>query len=89
MTKKSNRPENSNDSVGIPIPDEKQQKEAEKKSESKVSDAVEKIGKALLKSNPGMSVVYMTSDGNGFYEKNDANNHARILKDKTVVSVKQ
>ena len=40
-----------------------------KKSEPKVSDAVQKVGKALLKSNPDMSVVYMTADGRGFYEK--------------------
>ena len=33
-----------------------------KKSEPKVSDAVHKVGKALLKSNPDMSVVYMTAD---------------------------
>ena len=29
-----------------------------KKTEPKVSDAVQKVGKALLKSNPDMSVVY-------------------------------
>lgn len=56
----------------------------DKKSEPKVSDAVQKVGKALLKSNPDMSVVYMTADGRGFYEKNDADNHARTLNNKAV-----
>ena len=60
-----------------------------KKSEPKVSDAVQKAGKALLKSNPDMSVVYMTADGRGFYEKNDADNHARTLNNKAVTPVKR
>ncbi len=60
-----------------------------KKTEPKVSDAVQKVGKALLKSNPDMSVVYMTADGRGFYEKNDADNHARTLNNQTVTPVKR
>lgn len=60
-----------------------------KAAEPKVSDAVVKIGKALLKSNPDMSVVYMTSDGRGFYEKNDADNHAVTLNNKAVTPVKK
>lgn len=60
-----------------------------KKSEPKVSDAVQKVGKALLKSNPDMSVVYMTADGRGFYERNDADNHARTLNNKAVTPVKR
>lgn len=57
--------------------------------EPKVSDALVKIGKSILKSNPAMSVVYMASDGRGFYEKNDADNHAHTLKNKTVTPVKK
>lgn len=60
-----------------------------KAAEPKVSDAVTKIGKALLKSNPDMSVVYMTADGRGFYEKNDAELHARTLNNKAVTPVKK
>lgn len=60
-----------------------------KKSEPKVSGAVQKVGKSLLKSNPDMSVVYMTADGRGFYEKNDADNHARTLNNKAVTPVKR
>lgn len=60
-----------------------------KAAKPKVSDAVTKIGKALLKSNPDMSVVYMTADGRGFYEKNDAELHARTLNNKAVTPVKK
>lgn len=60
-----------------------------KTAEPKVSDAVVKIGKNLLKNNPDMSVVYMTADGRGFYEKNDAELHARTLNNKAVTPVKK
>lgn len=60
-----------------------------KKTEPKVAGAVQKVGKALLKSNPDMSVVYMTADGRGFYERNDADNHARTLNNKAVTPVKR
>lgn len=60
-----------------------------KAAEPKVSDAVVKIGKNLLKNNPDMSVVYMTADGRGFYEKNDAELHARNLNNKAVTPVKK
>lgn len=60
-----------------------------KAAEPKVSDAVAKIGKNLLKNNPDMSVVYMTADGRGFYEKNDAELHARNLTNKAVTPVKK
>ena len=63
--------------------------ETKETEEPKVSNAVVKIGKSLLKSNPAMSVVYMTSDGRGFYEKNDADNYARTLKNKAVTPVKK
>lgn len=55
----------------------------------KVSDALTKIGQALLKSNPDMAVVYMTADGQGFYAENDAENHARALTNKAVSAVKR
>lgn len=62
---------------------------AKKTAEPKVSDSVVKIGKSLLKGNPEMSVVYMTADGSGFYEKNDAELHARNLNNKAVTPVKK
>lgn len=63
--------------------------ETKEPEEPKVSDALVKIGKSILKSNPAMSVVYMASDGRGFYEQNDADNHARTLENKTVTPVKK
>lgn len=73
-----------------PVPNVSDKKNDPKETvEPKVSDAVVKIGKTLLKSNPAMSVVFMTSDGRGFYEKNDADNHARTLKNKVVTPVKK
>lgn len=69
--------------------DDKKATAEKKKQEPKVSDAVTKIGKSLLKSNPEMSVVYMTSDGRGFYMENDAENHARTLNNKAVTPVKR
>lgn len=59
------------------------------KTDPKVSDAVRKVGKALLESNPDMSVVYMTADGRGFYERTDAENHARTLNNEAVTPVKR
>ncbi len=55
----------------------------------KVSDALVKAGRALLEGNPSLREVYMTTDGVGFAEKNDADNHARALKNKAVVPVKR
>lgn len=54
-----------------------------------VSDAVVKIGKSLLKAYPELSVVYMTSDGRGFYQKDDAEGHARTLKNQAVTPVEK
>ncbi len=60
-----------------------------KAPEPKVSDALAKAGKALLKSNPALDTVYMTADGTGFATKNDADNHAHNLKNKAVTPVKR
>lgn len=55
----------------------------------KVTDSLTKIGRAILKTNPAMPVVYMTADGRGFYEKNDADNHAKTLTNRAVTPVKR
>lgn len=55
----------------------------------RASDAVVKVGKAILKNNSQMSVVYMTADGRGFYERNDAENHAKTLTNRVVTPVKR
>lgn len=61
--------------------------QAEKSKQPVAADAVVKIGKKLLAANPEMEVVYMTSDGRGFYSKNDAQGHARTLTNKAVTPV--
>ena len=87
MAKKENKAGDPQSETGAPVP--AGQEPSTKKTEPKVSDAVQKVGKALLKSNPDMSVVYMTADGRGFYERNDADNHARTLNNKAVTPVKR
>jgi hypothetical protein len=57
--------------------------------EPTVSDAVVKGGRSLLGSNPRLQVVYMTADGNGFYQESDAASHARTLNNKAVTPVKR
>ncbi len=49
--------------------------------------SLEKIGKELLISNPKLKEIFLTADGRGFPYRNDAQNHAGTLKDKTVTTV--
>ena len=95
MAKKEDKAENPQNKTGAPVPTGQEPPQDNTgegmtdQPQAKVSDAVQKVGKALLKSNPDMSVVYMTADGRGFYEKNDADNHARTLNNKAVTPVKR
>jgi uncharacterized protein (DUF927 family) len=41
----------------------------------------------IFETNPGLKKCYITSDGTPFYQENDAKNHAKTLKDKTVEPV--
>lgn len=41
----------------------------------------------IFESNPDLKKAYITSDGTPFYQENDAKNHAKSLKDKTVEPV--
>lgn len=41
----------------------------------------------IFKQNPNLEKYYGTSDGEAFYNENDAKNHAKNLDDKTVESV--
>lgn len=41
----------------------------------------------IFKTNPHLKQVHMTSDGEAFYNDNDARMHAKSLKDKTVECV--
>lgn len=65
---------------------EKAAKPEQKKAE-KVADAVIGIGKKLLKSYPDKAVVFMASDGQGFFVESDAFNHAATLKNKVITPV--
>lgn len=59
----------------------------EQKKPEKVVDAVIGIGKKLLKNHPAKSVIFMTSDGQGFFVESDAFNHATTLKNKVITPV--
>ena len=41
----------------------------------------------LFKTNPNLKEAFVTADGTAFYNNNDAKNHAKTLKDKTVETV--
>jgi membrane protein involved in colicin uptake len=43
--------------------------------------------KKVFEQNPKLKKYYGTSDGEAFYQENDAKNHAKSLKDKTVECV--
>lgn len=49
--------------------------------------AAQKVGKEVLKLNPDIKEVFVTSDGTAFYARNDAQNHAYGLKNRDVVRV--
>lgn len=53
----------------------------------RVENALTKAGRSILERNPALTAVYMTADGAGFASKNDAENHARNLKNKVVTPV--
>lgn len=53
------------------------------------SDGLTKKGRQILKEYPAADVVYMTSNGFGFFREQDARNHAATLRDKTVTIVKR
>ena len=42
------------------------------------------MSKEIFKNNPNLQEAFVTSDGNPFYSKNAAENHAKTLEDKTV-----
>ncbi|MEY4903234.1 MAG: hypothetical protein RLZZ292_1049 [Bacteroidota bacterium] len=41
----------------------------------------------IFKTNPNLEKVFVTSDNEYFYQENDAKNHAKSLKDKSVETV--
>lgn len=53
------------------------------------SKAAAKIAAEVLKANPDINEVHVTSDGTAFYTRNDAQNHANTLKNCEVFSGKR
>lgn len=51
--------------------------------------AAAKVATEVLKQNPEMNEVYVTSDGTAFYTRNDAQNHANSLQNREVFSTKR
>lgn len=43
----------------------------------------------ILAAHPDAPVVYMTSNGFGFFKESEAHNHAATLRDKAVITVKR
>lgn len=65
-------------------------KETTKSSATTVaSKAAEKIAADVLKRNPDINEVHVTSDGTAFYTRNDAQNHANTLQNREVYSTKR
>lgn len=54
---------------------------------SVATKAAQKAGREILKLNPDIKEVFVTSDGTAFYARNDAQNHAYGLKNRDVVRV--
>lgn len=52
-------------------------------------NAAAKVAADVLKQNPDMKEVHVTSDGTAFYTLNDAKNHAGSLSNREVFSVKR
>lgn len=53
------------------------------------SIAADKIAADVLKQNPEINEVHITSDGTAFYTRNDAQNHANSLQNREVFSTKR
>lgn len=53
------------------------------------SKAASKVAAEVLKANPDINEVHVTSDGTAFYTRNDAQNHANTLKNRDVYSYKR
>lgn len=71
----------------VPVEQAKAVKKPASTPAQRVTDALTKVARNLLACNPSLKVVYMTADGSGFRTRNDAENHARNLKNKAVTPV--
>lgn len=53
------------------------------------SKAAAKVAAEVLKRNPDIKEVHVTSDGTAFYTRNDAQNHANSLPNREVFNIKR
>lgn len=53
------------------------------------AEAAAKVAAEVLRQNPDMNEVHVTSDGTAFYTRNDAQNHANSLQNREVFSTKR
>lgn len=60
-----------------------------KPAASVAAKAAQKVGKETLAQNPDLKEVFVTSDGVPFFMRNDAQNHARTLKNRDVFNIKR
>ncbi len=60
-----------------------------KPAASVAAKAAQKVGKETLTQNPDLKEVFVTSDGVSFFTRNDAQNHAHILKNRDVFNIKR
>lgn len=61
----------------------------EAKAATVAAKAADKIAAGVLKANPDLKEVYVTSDGVAFYTRNDAQNHANSLKNRELFKRKR
>lgn len=64
-------------------------KEATKDNATVAAKTATKLAADILKANPDIQEVHITSDGTAFYTRNDAQNHANTLKNRDVFSTKR
>ena len=58
-------------------------------TESGVGSRLKAEAGRILAAYPDAPVVYMTSNGFGFFRESEARNHAATLRDKAVITVKR
>lgn len=60
-----------------------------KDSATVAAKAAEKVGRDILKENPELKGVYVTTDGTAFAERNDAQKHAKTLKNREIFNIRR
>lgn len=66
-----------------------EKKENRTAKESRTENRLAAEAKRIFAAYPDASVVYMTSNGFGFFKESEARNHANTLRDTTVTTIKR